>query len=567
MINSTLLDSKTVNLNEVFSNGKTYKVPQFQRDYSWEEDNWEDLWNDVIYAFEQQKIHYMGAVVLQVNNKKEYAIIDGQQRFTTLALLIIAIVKNIKDLAINNVEPEANIERADLLFKQYIGQKNPSSLKYSSRLFLNENNDALYQQRIINFEKPVSIAKLNDSEKLLWNAYEYFLDKVKIYAKSKDGAFLAALLNDGVGEQLRFIQIVVEDELNAYTVFETLNSRGVDLSPTDLLKNYLFSLVAKSGSDINIVRNQWKKIIEIVGLKGFPTFLRYFLNSRTKNVSKNNLFKTIKSKYDSDIQVFTLLDELEDYAYIYKALETPDDDLWLGKKEIIDCINVLKSFRVVLYKPLLMISYKNLGENDFKRLLKTIVNISFRYNVIGKLQTNEMEVVYNKAAFEVFEQNIKDVKVILGKIKPLYIENDEFQSHFELREFNTNNSQHKKIVRYILCSIEAQYPKGNKYDFELDEGTIEHILPEKDFSQYPDFDEESHQKYVFRLGNLTLLETSKNNKEAATKSIIEKIAIFQSSKYGMSNSINVTNWNSKQITHRQAELAKKACGVWTSQFV
>ena len=118
-----------------------------------------------------------------------------------------------------------------------------------------------------------------------------------------------------------------------------------------------------------------------------------------------------------------------------------------------------------------------------------------------------------------------------------------------------------------MYKIEAQYPKGNKYDFELDEGTIEHILPENDFSEYPDFDEESHQKYVFRLGNLTLLEASKNNKEAAAKSIVDKVAIFQDSKYGMTNNINVTNWTNKQITHRQAELAKKACGVWNSQFV
>ena len=98
MTKGNLLDTKTVNLNETLGNGKIYKVPQFQRDYSWERDNWEDLWNDIELAIEHKTAHYMGSVVLQSTNSKEYLIIDGQQRFTTLTLLTLAVISSIQNL-------------------------------------------------------------------------------------------------------------------------------------------------------------------------------------------------------------------------------------------------------------------------------------------------------------------------------------------------------------------------------------------------------------------------------------------------------------------------------------
>lgn len=100
----TLLDTKTVNLNEVLSNGKIYRVPQFQRDYSWEQDNWEDLWNDIEIAGQTRHPHYMGSVVLQSTVDKIFQIIDGQQRFTTLSILTLAVINAIRILVDKKIE-------------------------------------------------------------------------------------------------------------------------------------------------------------------------------------------------------------------------------------------------------------------------------------------------------------------------------------------------------------------------------------------------------------------------------------------------------------------------------
>ena len=174
-----LLDTKTVNLNEVLGDGKIYRVPQFQRDYSWDQDNWEDLWSDIAIVKASGNPHYMGSVVLQNDGSKEFLIIDGQQRFTTLSILTLAFIDRIQKLAIDGVDTEANNERVNILMRQYIGQKDPASLRYSSKIFLNENNDGFYQQRQLAFKAPINVSKLSDSERLMWEAYVFFQKNIE----------------------------------------------------------------------------------------------------------------------------------------------------------------------------------------------------------------------------------------------------------------------------------------------------------------------------------------------------------------------------------------------------
>ena len=567
MSSGNLLDTKTVNLNEVLGNGKIYRVPQFQRDYSWEQDNWEDLWNDIEIAMDKKALHYMGSVVLQSGKGKEYLIIDGQQRFTTLSILTLAVISEIQVIIDKGIEVEANKERIELLMRQYIGQKDPSSLRYSSKLFLNENNDLFYQNRVLTLKGPLNPRKISDSEKQMWDAFLFFKQKIAIKFKKDSGADLAAFLNNITGELMMFIQITVEDELNAYTVFETLNSRGVELTSTDLLKNYLFSIVAKSNSDLKQVKLQWKKIVDTIGLKEFPSFLRYFLIATRKQITKEYLFKEIKNFIKLDQDVFDLLDRLEYYAYNYVALDSPDDEMWNSEKENRNAIVILKTFRVTQWKPLAMVASEKLPSNDFKKLLQAIIAISYRYNVIAKLQTNEMEKIYSRAAINLFKNATPTFISVLNDIKDIYVDDENFKNYFQLKQFNTSNSNDKKLLRYTLYRLEGQELNGSFYDFESDNGTIEHILPES----YPEewkcsFDEEEFERNIYMIGNMTLLEPHKNNNEAANKSFIEKKTIYASSKYVLTNSIDTPDWTPQNIKYRQSHLAKLASSVWKIQL-
>lgn len=448
--------------------------------------------------------------------------------------------------------------------RQYIGQKDPSSLLYSSKLFLNENNDGFYQQRLLSFRAPVNYTKLIDSDKLLWDAYQYFTKQVaELFKNETQGEKIAAFLTKTVGENLKFIQITVVDEQNAYTVFETLNSRGVELTATDLLKNYLFSLVAKSANDLQAVKHQWKKIIDAIGLKDFPVFLRYYLNARAPLVTKNQLFKNIKDIVRTDQQVLDLLDHLESYAYTYNALFKPEDELWQNDKSLKEDVASLTLFKVTLCHPLLMVAFEKFEFAEFKKLLHGIMVISFRYNVIGKLQTNDMEKAYNKTANKVFAGAIGNANQAMDDLKDLYIPDDVFRDYFELKSFNTTNSQQKTIARYILYKLEAQMPNGIKTGYQIDDGTIEHILPENMDAHWSSlFSEEEHLRMVYMLGNMTLLEPKLNNRQAGQKSFADKKTVYQNSRYALSREIGGTAWSVQLIKHRQAALAKTAAGVW-----
>lgn len=235
MAGNHFLETSTISFSDILGNGKVYTVPPYQRDYSWRQDDWEDLWADIINIINGGNIHYMGSIVLQNKKDKKYSVIDGQQRLSTLTLLVLASIHAIQKLIDKGVDIENNKERVSLLTKKFIGDKDPASLTYSAKLELNENNNSFFQTHLMVFRPPLDERMLRDSDRQLWSAYNFFWEKVAAHFQNNEkGEDLANFLNKQVAEKLMFIQIVVEDELSAYTVFETLNSRGVSLTVTDI---------------------------------------------------------------------------------------------------------------------------------------------------------------------------------------------------------------------------------------------------------------------------------------------------------------------------------------------
>jgi uncharacterized protein with ParB-like and HNH nuclease domain len=327
-----LLDTRTTNFGDLIGNDKIYRVPIFQRDYSWTEENWEDLWQD-IKALEENpdSSHYMGAIVLQNSNTSdtEFTIIDGQQRLVTISIIAIAVIQKIQQLIDKGKKPEANRERQSVLKRNYLSNKDLRSLKESSKLILNTNNNDFYQSNLINFRPVRNIRSLKTkSNQLLWKAYQYFVAALEeLRAVVGSGEELAIFLTNTVAKRLLFIQINVEDELNAYTVFETLNARGIELSSTDLLKNYLFSLF-QGPADLREGQRQWGRIIDTVKMEKFPEFLRFYLSLTQTRVRRERLFKRLQESIKNAESAFKLLEQLEDYSSLFIALGNPNDEFW-----------------------------------------------------------------------------------------------------------------------------------------------------------------------------------------------------------------------------------------------
>lgn len=560
-----LLDTKTASFQEILGNGKIYKIPDFQRDYSWKKNHWEDLWEDLLLLDKDSPAHYMGTIVLQNTDKKNlFIVVDGQQRLTTFTIIIISIIKILKDLIEKNIDVNFNRQRIKRIQSIFIGEKTISKLHYESKLKLNKNNNLFFQEYLLVLKKPHNYNKLRDSEKALFDAYNYFYEQLGEKFKNDNGEKIGAFLENIIADKLIFIQIVVDNELSAYNVFETLNARGMDLTTTDLLKNYLFSISAKTApeSEMEILKEKWTKIVDTVGLKIFPVFLRYFLNSRQKLVRETGVFKVIKNNIKSAKNVFDLLEELEKKATLFNAIKNPEDEFWNDypeKKSIQKSVKELKLFGISQPIPLLF-SLLEKTPNIFDSILKKIVVISFRYNVIAKRNPNDLERLYNEIARKIFNKEIKDKSVISQLLEKVYINDEDFKNIFSTKEISTGG-RNKNIVKYIFTKIENHISNTDN-DFNDANFTIEHILPEN-YSQ--DWDQKFMQnanKFIYRLGNYTLLE-SKLNKKCGNKNYEEKKEIYSNSRYKLTKEyVNYDEWNIEILNSYQVKLAKQAISIW-----
>ena len=555
---NNLLDTSTVSLSDVIGNGKTYTVPPYQRDYSWKRDQWEDLWNDILIIESSNSVHYMGSIVLQNMGEKHFHVIDGQQRFSTLTLIVLAVINQLNSLVEKGIDTENNKERIELLQKKFIGDKDPGSLTYSSKLKLNENNNSFFQSNLLVFRDPTNINTLQDSDKLIYQAYNYFSDRISgHFSSNEDGEKVTNFLNKLVAEKLMFIQIIVEDELSAYTVFETLNSRGVGLTVTDLLKNYLFSISTQV--DLPHVKNKWKRIVDVIGLDNFPVFLRHYWISINRLIRQDYLFRAIKEIITSSPEVIQLLDALEENAQLYNALTNYADTFWGGHREIKKRINELSLFKEKQAFPILIAAYNNLNKEDFASVLRLVSIVTFRYTVIGKLHTNLKEDVYNKAANGISNGGLTSIHQIANSLINLYPTDNDFKNDFASKSISTKRG--KKIVRYILFNIENNLSHAD-YPYEENPGTIEHILPENGNENYlNEFPQSIHESLVYRLGNYTILEDDKN-RACETLPYDEKKEIYQTSQYEITKEINYSHWTPNSIDRRQERLANYASSIW-----
>ena len=263
-------NTNTSNFSAVMGNNRSFSVPKFQRDYSWETEQWDDLWQDIVTMIEEHDEHYMGYLVLQTKDDKHFYIIDCQQRFTTIILLILAAIKNIKRLIENGIDSDSNERRVKNLLNLYIGKEDPVTLEYDNVLELNRNNNPYFKDYIVKMGE-LRVRNLKATEKLMKRCFEFYDQKLK--GRFSTGQDYASFIQNVV-DNLYFTQIVVNDEMNAFRVFETLNARGVQLSSSDLLKNYLFS--SSPGSLLSAFFS--RGISSLDSFMASFTFLRFAMN-------------------------------------------------------------------------------------------------------------------------------------------------------------------------------------------------------------------------------------------------------------------------------------------------
>lgn len=568
MARANILNTRTMDFGELIGNGKIYRVPPYQRDYSWAEEQWDDLWTDILdLRNSPDDSHYLGAIVVQAATDRDFAIIDGQQRTATLSILALAIIARLEWLAADGIDPDNNRSRAAELRRAFIGEKDPASLIERSKLFLNATDDAFYQDYLVQLREPNNPRRLPRSNRLLWECFLYFRRQVNALEDIKnDGPALARLLNETISRQLLLIVITVEDEINAYTVFETLNARGLELSVTDLLKNYLFSRVSVA-ADLEALQRRWHSLIATVTAERFAEFLRYHLQTDIAQVRSRRLFKVVRDRTRNSQQVFDLMTALEGRAELFSALADQNHAYWIGRPETQRHIRELVLFRVRQMTPLLFTAYEHFDSTRFQSVLRAVTVFLFRYNVISDLNTNALEPVFHQAAKAVQDKSATSPAQVWTYLRRVYVDDAKFEQDVSLLSVETSK-QSKRLAKYILARLEAD-TSGIEIDFETDPGSIEHVLPENPSSDWDEwFSPEQQDAYLNRLGNLTLLEINKN-RDLGNANFEEKVTAYPTSAYRLTQAIAElapTEWTPALIAERQRRMARRAVQVWRVDY-
>ena len=559
---ASLLNTRTTDYLELIGNGKVYRVPPYQRDYSWTREQWEDLWSDILeLRAGGEDRHYLGALVVNAHRDREFTVIDGQQRLATLGVLALAVIAKLDDLADEGNDTDANRDRSKELRNRFVGEKDPASLLEHSRLSLNATDDAFYQDFLVQLRKPHKIRGLPASNRQLWEAFEYFRARLdKIPDARDDGEAIARILSETVARGLFFILIAVDDELNAYTVFETLNARRLELTTTDLLKNLLFSKV-RVQRDVDVLGRRWQSLIAAVDPARFPDFLRYHLLCTHSDVRGRRMFKLVRNQIKNSHDAFALVDAIEPRGELFAALGDPSHEYWTDLPGAGRCISELVLFDARRMTPLLFSAWDHLSPQEFAKSLKIMSTVAFRYLVVGRFSGARLESACHRAAKAVAAGDIRDARALFGELETVYVEDARFRQDFARMEVTRSQ---RRVTKYVLARLESD-ASGRECDYESDPGTIEHILPQNPTEEWENaFSDRQQPSAVNRLGNLTWLEHAVNRR-IGNADYRTKVAEYGQSGYALTRQIAELapgEWTSALLEKRQALMAKRATHLW-----
>jgi len=555
-----LMEPTNQTFQELIGNGVKYQVPRFQRDYAWDREQWEDLWSD-IETIKDEQYHYMGYIVLQRKSQHDFEVIDGQQRLITLSLVVLAAMKNIQLLINKEDEAEANKERLGVLTDRYIGSKNPISLKVDSKLSLNRNNGSNFKVICSTLEAPNRRGQTN-TNKLLNKCFKFFETK-----KMGDTGQEIAEFIERVSSGMIFTKIVVQDDLNAYKVFETLNARGVQLSTPDLLKNYIFSVVTKdnnvSDEDLNELDESWSEIVSQLGESNFTDFIRYHHNFQATLVTKKDLFSSVRKLVSTPEKAYEYLRSLSQYAPVYASLLNPYDEWWAYQdvvyREVKKYLEGFELFNIKQPFTILMAAFYQFSAEEFVTLSRYLYVLAIRYNVICHFSPNEQESAFNQLAIKIHSKEFARASHVKNSelFRKLYPSDESFCNAFEFHKMPSKRSAKK--IRFLLAEIETYL--GHETDST--KTTLEHVCPYNPDQDWDNYFGDGVNDIQDRLGNVVLLEKD----ELRRASFEDKKKAYLDAHYPLAQQVaSYDKWNLQNLNDYQAWLSKQAVGTWKVSY-
>jgi len=546
------------NLLEFIKKSNQFSIPIYQRLYSWTENECERLWDDIITTGSKDiPSHFIGSIMYiekglyQISKPEPLLIIDGQQRLTTVSLLLEALARKIGDNEIINGFSERKIREYYLINPLEEGDR-----KY--KLLLSQNDRSTYISIIDQKEYPKEFSvRIKD-------IFEYFTNKIDELSENDIQNLCLGLL------KLFIVDISLNrDHDNPQLIFESMNSTGKDLSQADLIRNFM---LMRLEGDIQkrLYEDYWRPMEVEFGQEAyssyFDSFMRHYLTMKTGNIPNiDEVYEEFKKYfYTSQRDNEEELKELKKYTAYFCAMALDKEQ----DKELKEAFSDLSELKVDVSYPLLLELYNDykmniLSKDDFIEIIRLIESYVFRRAVCG-IPTNSLNKTFASFGKSIIkEKYLESVKAHFNKMTSYrrFPNDEEFVTELTCRDLYNFRSR-----SYWLRRLENH---DRKERVNVSEYTIEHILPQNNDLNLdwrralgPDW-EKIQQKYVHTIGNLTL---TGYNTEYSDKFFTDKRDMkggFRESPLKLNRGLaNLETWNEETILQRAENLAKEALKVW-----
>lgn len=578
-------------LADIFKDG-LYSIPDYQRNYSWEDQQLKDLWEDLEGVdLGTKSNHYTGTVVVEKlrdiakkgKTYKGFKIIDGQQRLATLSILISCICEKLR----NSSNRDAR-DTAKNLLNEYIKDESLGFYK----LNLSKDDDVYFKDVILQEHKKGTVGKrpITQSQKRLFDAKEYFWARLK----DKNLEYIDDLIKK-ITSRLIFIKYEVGSEVEAGLVFEVMNDRGKLLSQVDKIKNYLIYVAYKKeepdlASEINISMGEiFRNLMEVPRFEE-DDFLRYhwiMYRGEYETELVSDVHRRLKEAYK--ISKEKVLVEIKDYirslkeaSYVFKELNNPYQSFKEWGKTSPDLRRYLKGLdrlrNTATFMPLLMaariVFYDS--PNKFEEIVRYCETFAFRVYKVANRRTDTRYSSFCKLSNELYNARLSDASKkneIFSKIHGEIAEG--LQEYGNDNDFKLNLSRPNIYygwmdsyeVKYLLNELENKKCSDAKESppnwEEIDKkATIEHIWPDnpRRWKSWTRKHQQLHQEHVYNLGNLTLTFW---NPDLSNKDFSEKRRMYKKSNLIVQRELAKNNtWNASKVNKRTKEIIDFALERW-----
>lgn len=527
---------------------RVFIIPPFQRNYAWSINQCEELFSDIVDSYNKNNSHYIGNIVYYegINNSasfNEFILIDGQQRITSILLLL---------LAIHNKLPNDDYNKQAIYNRYLTNSIGPE--KRRVKLKQTENDEDIFDKIIQNQSLTV-----DEKKSKIYENYHYFLQKLDEIEKSIP---LLDFYNTIGNLSIVDLNLQIDNDLEAVQkIFEKINSTGKPLTTADLIRNYLL-IAQTSDEQLRLYKNYWIKIEEqFVDTELISDFAKHYLITKRGDwVEENKMYATFKSYFSNvDITKEEVLGEMLRLSKFYNWFKYANSNINMMLKEL----NILKSDDMY---GLLLIIFDKLYYSDINLLSKIVdllVDFMIRYRIVS-LSNGSADLrstlynLLNKITSEEIELNYDNVKKVLSNsLSP----NGRFPNDEEFK----NALQSKVNISYAKALLyKMEYKVTRNIQVDIDKITIEHILPQTmsdEWKHYLGGEEKSmiiHNTYLNCIGNLAMLSASYNSSNSNKLWTFKKNILNECQFILTQDASKYDAWNENNIKNRNMILSDKA---------